>query len=56
MAAAVLGGALWLAASVAARRLQRRLTRLLVGFAALYVAALVVLWEVSPMIWGQRHC
>ena len=55
-AAAVLGGSLWLAASVAAWRLRRKLGLLFGGYAALYVVELVVLWEVSPLIWGPRHC
>jgi hypothetical protein len=56
LAAALVGGVLWLAGGVSAWRLRRKLGFLLVGFIALYVCTLVVLWYVSPHIWGPRFC
>jgi WD40 repeat protein len=55
-AAAILGASLWLTVGIGAWRLRRRLARLFGGFVALYVVGLVVLWNVSPLIWGQRYC
>jgi hypothetical protein len=55
-AAAALAGCLWLAVNCSAWRLKRRLARLFAGFVGLYVVALVTLWEISPSLWGQRHC
>ena len=56
--AAVLGIVLWLAAAVAAWRLRRERSvfLVLVAFVALYVGGLVVLWALSPTIWGPRVC
>jgi hypothetical protein len=56
LAAAVLGGSLWLFACTAGCVLRRRLGELSGVFATLYVVALVVLWHVSPLIWGRRYC
>ena len=50
LAAAVIGVSLWLVASVVAGRLRSRLASLFVGFVALYVVGLVVLWEVSELL------
>jgi hypothetical protein len=56
LAAAVVGGSLWLAAGVTAWKLRRQLARLVLGFGVLYLVGLLVLWEVSPLVWGPRHC
>ncbi len=56
LTAAVVGGSLWLAAGIAAWRLRRKLGLLFGGFVAVYVIGLVVLWFVSPLLWGPRHC
>jgi hypothetical protein len=56
LAAAVIGGALWLAASVAAWLLRSRLGLLLIGFVASYFVGLLALWYLSPLIWGPRFC
>jgi hypothetical protein len=55
-AAAVLGGSLWFAVGMAAFRLRRRFGLLTVSFVGLYVVGLVVLGNVSPLIWGPSHC
>ena len=55
-AAGIVGGALWLGAGVVAWRLRRRLLLVFAAFAVLYILALVVLWAVSPTIWGPMHC
>jgi hypothetical protein len=54
--AGVLGASLWLVGGVTYWLLGRRGGRLLLAFVALDVAALVVLWYLSPVIWGPRHC
>jgi hypothetical protein len=56
-AAAVVGGAVLAVVAVAAWRLKQRRGWLLLGFAGLYVIALIVLWYgVSPLVWGDPHC
>ncbi|HUK95346.1 MAG TPA: hypothetical protein VLU96_09855 [Gaiellaceae bacterium] len=54
--AALIGIALWAAASISTRWLRRWLPLVVVGFILAYIAALIVLWNVSPMIWGPRVC
>jgi hypothetical protein len=54
--AAVLGGALGLVTGFSGWRLRRNFRLLLTGFAMVYVIGLVVLWNVSPLIWGQTYC
>jgi len=55
--AAALGGVLWAAAGVAAWRIPNRRRGLLLAYAVLYVAAVIVLWYgVSPSVWGHQHC
>jgi hypothetical protein len=56
LTAGVLGASLWLVGGVTYWLLGRRGGRLLLAFAASDIAALVVLWYLSPVIWGPRHC
>jgi hypothetical protein len=55
-AAAFLGLWLWLTVGVIGFRLRPKLRYLFVSFIALYVVALIVLWNLSPLFWGARHC
>lgn len=52
----ILGVLLWLGVGVVAVRRLRSLSLLFVGFIATYVVVLIVLWTVSPLIWGHRYC
>jgi hypothetical protein len=54
--AVFLGVLLWLVAVAAALVLRRQLGLLFGSFLAAYVVGLVVLWNVSPLIWGPRVC
>jgi hypothetical protein len=54
--AVFLGVLLWLVVVVAALVLRRQLGLLFGGFVAAYLVGLVVLWNVSPLIWGRRYC
>jgi hypothetical protein len=54
--AAGLGGALGLVAGFSGWRFRRRRGLVLGAFTALYVIGLVVLWNVSPLIWGHTYC
>jgi hypothetical protein len=56
LAAVVLGGSLWLSAGVGAWMLRRGLVFLNVLFLGLFLTALVVLWQISPLLWGPRLC
>lgn len=57
-AAALLSVAVWLGSWMftTASRLRRWPVLLLPIFAALDLAALVVLWNLAPAIWGPEHC
>jgi len=54
--AVVVGIALWVVASISSYWLRRWLPLLAVGFGLAYVGGLIVLWSVSPEIWGPRVC
>jgi hypothetical protein len=56
LTAAILGGVLLFVAAIAAAKRQRRLAFVFIGFAGFYVIGLIVLWNVSPLIWGPRVC
>ena len=56
LVAEALAGPLWLAAGLIGFRLRRGLGRLFAGSVGSYVVTLVVLWNVSPLFWGSRHC
>ena len=50
-------GILFMAVAIAiALRWRRRLLLLLFAFAAAYTGALIVLWALSPTIWGPVRC
>jgi preprotein translocase subunit Sss1 len=54
--AAVIGVCLWLAVGVVGFWFRPKVRYLFANFVALYVVALIVLWNVSPQLWGARHC
>jgi hypothetical protein len=54
--AALFGVGLWMAAAALASWLRRWLAGIFVAYLACYIGGLVVLWYVSPMIWGPRLC
>jgi hypothetical protein len=54
--AAVLAGAWWLVGGVAAWVQRRRFGRLFLTVVGLFLLSLIVLWLVSPHIWGARLC
>ena len=56
LTAGVIGVVLWVAAGIAGWCFPRRHGRLLLAFVLLYVFALVVLWEITPAIWGKGVC
>jgi hypothetical protein len=55
-AAALFGVGVWAVASVFASWLRRRLAGVFVAYLACYIGGLVMLWYVSPLIWGPRLC
>jgi hypothetical protein len=55
-AAAAVGAFLWLVVGLIGFRFRPKNRYLFVSFIALYVLALVVLWNLSPLFWGARHC
>lgn len=54
--AAVVGGCLWLIVALIGFRFRPKVRYVVVSFIALYVVALIVLWNLSPLFWGARHC
>ena len=54
--AAALGAALWIACGAVAFARRRNLGLVFASFVALNIVGLVVVWGVSPLIWGPRHC
>ena len=54
--AAFVGFLLLLPAAMLAFRLRRRLLLLLAAFLTAYIAGLIILWAVSPAIWGPGSC
>jgi hypothetical protein len=56
LTALAVGGSLWFLGGVLAFWLRRKLLLLFGGFVAAYFFALIVLWHVSPVIWGPRIC
>jgi hypothetical protein len=54
--AGVIDAVLWIAAGLAGFHFRRRRGRVFLAFAALYVVGLVVLWEITPAIWGKGVC
>jgi hypothetical protein len=54
-AAAAIGGVLLSAAAAETRRREAR-TPVVLAFVGVYVASLVVLALVAPLVWGSRHC
>jgi hypothetical protein len=55
-AAALFGVGLWVVGSVLASWVRYRLAGVFVAYLACYIGGLVVLWYVSPLIWGPRLC
>ena len=56
LVAALLGLVIWGAVGVVGFRFRPRLPYLYLSFMVLYAVALVVLWYLSPVFWGARHC
>ena len=56
MSAAAMGGVLLGIAAAAGSRFPQRRGTVMLAFFTLYVVALVVLWYLSPAIWGPSHC
>lgn len=56
LAAAVVGALLLAVGGLTAWHVRKRPGTVMFAFAGTYVVALVVLWFVSPAIWGPRHC
>jgi hypothetical protein len=54
--AVLIGFLLFLPAAVAALRWRSRLVLLLVAFLTAYAGGLIVLYKVSPAIWGDLRC
>jgi hypothetical protein len=53
---ALVGGCLLLVVALIGFRFRPRLRYLFVSFEALYIVALIVLWNLSPLFWGARRC
>jgi hypothetical protein len=54
--AGLIAAVLWAAAVLAGWRFPRRHLRLFLAFAAVYAVALVVLWDITPAVWGAGIC
>jgi hypothetical protein len=54
--AVLMGFLLFLPVAIAALQWRRRLLLLLAAFLIAYAGGLVVLYKVSPAIWGNFHC
>ena len=54
--AGVIAGVLFVAAALVGWRFPRRHLSLFLAFAAVYAVALVVLWEITPAVWGAGIC
>jgi hypothetical protein len=54
--AGFIGFLLMLLAAIPAFRWRRRLVFLLAAFSTAYIVGLLVLWAVSPAIWGSVRC